>query len=613
MPEIVNTSFISTDIEAEEDNRPVMIRAADVSMVFNMASESLNNLKEYAIALARRELRFKELRALDSISFEVKKGDVFGIVGTNGSGKSTMLKIVAGVLEPTDGQIELNGNIAPLIELGAGFDMELTARENIYLNGALLGYSKKFIEQHFDQIVDFAEIEKFLDMPMKNYSSGMVARIAFAIATVIVPEILIVDEVLAVGDFMFQRKCEDRITELIEQHGVTVLIVSHSNEQIARLCNKAIWIEKGHTRLLGDANMVTRVYGGLAGRTGSAESEQRVFEALMKGANIDENAYDVIRGESPLRVSADIAKEALDDACVDDIVLFCSSTHANAVSGCALAASLGAATFATKPDEISDSTLRILFERQPKRIHLIDCEEVAAETAASLADLPWRPEVEVIGGTQAADNAADNTLACSLRVFERMREAGHSPTRIAITGFDSNSESLAFTPFLYREGCPAFVTKSNDQKAATAIRRTIEGSGIETIYLVGAALDPVFAEVMSEAGYETIAVGTVDDADPCLEVGRFVSERNPHPLAPRRILMATQGLVQWTELITCGFACAKTGSDLLLVNETSLDSISDHMRLITELSGGAPRLTFIGDNEGLGHAERSVFSTIGME
>ena len=302
MPENVNTSVLTienVEKSKENDNRETMIKIDHVSMVFNMASEQLNNLKEYAIKLAKRELFFEGFKALDDISFEVKKGDVFGIMGTNGSGKSTLLKIVAGVLEPSEGTCEINGSIAPLIELGAGFDMDLTARENIYLNGALLGYSKKFIDEHFDEIVDFAEVEKFLDMPLKNYSSGMVARIAFAIATVIVPEILIVDEVLSVGDFMFQKKCEDRINQLIEEHGVTVLIVSHSNDQIARLCNKAIWIEKGHTRLMGDAEEVCRVYGGLGGRTGSAKAEQRVFKALEKATKSNDSfdSYQVFDGE----------------------------------------------------------------------------------------------------------------------------------------------------------------------------------------------------------------------------------------------------------------------------------------------------------------------------
>ncbi|MDR1082607.1 MAG: ABC transporter ATP-binding protein, partial [Coriobacteriales bacterium] len=232
----------------------------DVSMVFNIANEQLNSLKEYFIKLVRRELFFKEFRALDNISFEVAKGDVMGIVGTNGSGKSTLLKIIAGVLEPTTGHCETIGNIAPLIELGAGFDFELTARENIYLNGALLGYSKEFIAEHFDEIVNFAEMQEFLDLPMKNYSSGMVARIAFAIATIIVPDLLIVDETLSVGDMFFQEKCEERIKTLIEDQNTTVLFVSHDIAQVERICKKTLWIEHGIEMMLGTTNEVCEAY-----------------------------------------------------------------------------------------------------------------------------------------------------------------------------------------------------------------------------------------------------------------------------------------------------------------------------------------------------------------
>ena len=299
MPENVNTSELVIDQSEEaEDNRSVMIKVDHVSMSFNMASEQMNSLKEYAVAIAKRKLFFEEFKALDDVSFEVRKGDVFGIMGTNGSGKSTMLKIIAGVLEPTKGTCQVNGNIAPLIELGAGFDMDLSARENIYLNGALLGYSKQFIDENFDAIVEFAEVEKFLDMPLKNYSSGMVARIAFAIATVIVPEILIVDEVLSVGDFMFQKKCEDRITKLIKEHGVTVLIVSHNNDQIQRLCNKVVWIEKGHLRMAGTAKEVCQTYRVLGGHVGSKESEQIVFETLQDPKKPDMSGIESIEADT---------------------------------------------------------------------------------------------------------------------------------------------------------------------------------------------------------------------------------------------------------------------------------------------------------------------------
>lgn len=231
-----------------------------VDMVFNIANEQLNNLKEYFIKLAKRELMFREFKALEDISFTVNKGDVYGIVGTNGSGKSTLLKIVAGVLEPTRGSCTINGSIAPLIELGAGFDFELTARENTYLNGSLLGYSKEFIDENFEAIVDFAEVQDFVDMPLKNYSSGMVARIAFAIATITVPDILIVDEALSVGDFRFQEKCEQRINDLVKNHGTTLLFVSHSIDQVENLCEKALWIEKGHMRMNGDVHEVCEAY-----------------------------------------------------------------------------------------------------------------------------------------------------------------------------------------------------------------------------------------------------------------------------------------------------------------------------------------------------------------
>ncbi len=237
----------------------VIVDVENVSVIFNIANEKIQSLKEYFIKAAKRELMFREFVAVDDVSFRVNKGDVFGLVGTNGSGKSTMLKVIAGVLEPSKGSCTVNGSISPLIELGAGFDFELTARENIYLNGALLGHSKKFLDEQLDEIIEFAELRDFMEMPIKNYSSGMVARIAFAIATITEPDLLIVDEVLSVGDFLFQQKCEQRINEMIK-HGTTVLIVSHDTDQIERLCNRALWIEKSHLKMLGEAKKVCAEY-----------------------------------------------------------------------------------------------------------------------------------------------------------------------------------------------------------------------------------------------------------------------------------------------------------------------------------------------------------------
>ena len=201
-----------------------------------------------------------EVPAVKDVNLSVEPGEFIAILGHNGSGKSTMLKIIAGVLEPSEGEVKVHGNIAPLIELGAGFDPELTARENIYLNGALLGYTKEFIDASFDEIIEFAELKDFVDMPLKNFSSGMVARIAFAIATITEPDILIVDETLSVGDVFFQQKCERRIQHFIESGDVTVLFVSHSMEQVERICQRAVWIEKGDLRMDGPVDEVCKAY-----------------------------------------------------------------------------------------------------------------------------------------------------------------------------------------------------------------------------------------------------------------------------------------------------------------------------------------------------------------
>ncbi len=270
--------------DAATEDADYAIEVNDVSMIFNIASEQLNNLKEYFIKIMRHELFFKEFRALDHVSFKVGRGEVVGLVGTNGSGKSTMLKCIAGVLEPSEGSIVVRGNIAPLIELGAGFDLELTARENIYLNGALLGYTREFIDEHLQEIIDFAELEDFMDMPLKNYSSGMVARIAFAIATVTEPDVLIVDETLSVGDVFFQQKCEDRIRSFIDSGNVTVLFVSHSMSQVARICDRVIWIEKGVMRRDGPAKEVLGEYSAQFDPAAGQGGEKVVVERLVADA-----------------------------------------------------------------------------------------------------------------------------------------------------------------------------------------------------------------------------------------------------------------------------------------------------------------------------------------
>ena len=232
----------------------------DVSMRFNLATERVDNLKEYLVRkLKFNSPTFDEFWALRDVSFSIDKGEPFALIGSNGSGKSTMLKIISGILTPTKGTVTVNGNIAPLIELGAGFDYELTGRENIFLNGALLGHSKRTMLEKYDEIVDFSELINFIDTPVKNYSSGMLARLGFSIATIVKPEILIVDEILAVGDQAFQNKCHRRMEEMMSG-GTTVVLVSHSSEDVRRICQKAAWIDKSYLRFVGDVNEALALY-----------------------------------------------------------------------------------------------------------------------------------------------------------------------------------------------------------------------------------------------------------------------------------------------------------------------------------------------------------------
>jgi len=228
-----------------------MVEVDSVSMRFNLGIDKGFSLKQWFGDVGTRKKKEKnEFWALTDVSFKVKKGEVIGLIGSNGAGKSTMLKIVAGVMKPTKGEVRSYGNICPMIELGAGFDTQLTARENIYLNGAIMGYSKAFIDSKFQEIVDFSELHDFLDVPVQNFSSGMVARLAFSVATVVDPEILIVDEILSVGDMAFQAKSEQKMLSMING-GTTVLFVSHSIEQIKKMCDTVVWLDHGHIKMIG--------------------------------------------------------------------------------------------------------------------------------------------------------------------------------------------------------------------------------------------------------------------------------------------------------------------------------------------------------------------------
>lgn len=236
-----------------------MIKVNDVSVKYRLANDKILTLKEFVIALARKKIKYTEFRALNNISFTVEKGEVIGIIGHNGAGKSTLLKTISGIIKPTTGNVMVNGNIVPMLELGSGFDMDLSGRENIFLNGSILGYSETYLKSKYDEIVEFSELGQFIEMPLRNYSSGMVVRLAFSIASVVEPEILILDEVLSVGDADFQEKSKKRMKKMMSG-GTTVLLVSHIMSQVREMCNRVVWIEHGVIQMVGETKKVCDVY-----------------------------------------------------------------------------------------------------------------------------------------------------------------------------------------------------------------------------------------------------------------------------------------------------------------------------------------------------------------
>ena len=237
----------------------MIIQGKGITMRFKMTFDRVQTIKEYVVQLLHGKIKYEEFDALTDVSFSIEKGEVIGIIGHNGAGKSTLLKIISGILKPTEGSIEVHGNIVPMLELGSGFDYDLTGRENIFLNGAILGYSEAFLKEKYDEIVAFSELGKFIEIPIRNYSSGMLMRLAFSVATVVNPDILIVDEILAVGDANFQAKSKARMMELMGG-GTTVLFVSHSIEQIREMCDRVIWLDHGHVKMIGETNEVCDRY-----------------------------------------------------------------------------------------------------------------------------------------------------------------------------------------------------------------------------------------------------------------------------------------------------------------------------------------------------------------
>ena len=246
------------------ENEDICIRVENASVRFNMASEKIDSLKEYAIKLVRHELMFQEFFALRNIDLTIRRGESWAFVGRNGAGKSTLLKLISRILVPYEGKVTVKGSLAPMIELGAGFDPNLTAEENIYINGCIMGHSRQFMREHFDEIVEFAQLQDFLKMPIKNYSSGMRARLGFAVATMVKPDILIVDEVLSVGDAAFRKRCNVRMQEMLSG-GTTLLFVSHNNNDVRALCQNAVWLDHGQIKAIGTADEICAAYEATVG------------------------------------------------------------------------------------------------------------------------------------------------------------------------------------------------------------------------------------------------------------------------------------------------------------------------------------------------------------
>lgn len=240
----------------------MVVEVKNVSMMFNISREKCEHLKEYIIKRLKNQLSYEVFWALNDVSFSVKRGESLGIVGLNGSGKSTLLKIIAGVIKPTEGSVKVKGSISPLIELGAGFDMELSAKENVYLNGSILGYKRSEIDEYYDEIISFAELEEFQNVPIKNFSSGMIARLGFSISTIRTPSLLIVDEILGVGDYKFQQKCEEKMDKMLRE-GTTLIFVSHSAEQVKKVCKNVLWLEHGKMMDYGESTSICDKYLGV--------------------------------------------------------------------------------------------------------------------------------------------------------------------------------------------------------------------------------------------------------------------------------------------------------------------------------------------------------------
>ena len=595
-----NNTYLDIDNDiAVSDERETMIKVDHVGMTFNMASEQLNNLKEYFISIVKHNLFFKELRALDDISFEIKKGDVFGIVGTNGSGKSTLLKILAGVLDPSEGDVEINGNIAPLIELGAGFDMDLSARENIYLNGALLGYSKEFITEHFDSIVEFSEVKNFLDMPMKNYSSGMVARIAFAIATVMVPEILIVDEVLSVGDFMFQKKCEDRILDLIEHHNTTVLIVSHSNDQIARLCNRCIWIEKGKTRMIGSADKVCDVYGLVGGRAGSLEAESTILSAAKSipcqdASDTTFNISSSSFADAGLTLAKRAGQENIECVCLANTL-----THLSCAVGNSIAGALDAPLLPIDAEKIDQFTLDWICEKKPSKIVILNHGNSPGPHAWATQNFDWNPEVLEIKSDL-------NVAEFCMHAIDAMNDNGIILLDPIIAYVDDVVDmDIILAKRSYSKKQPIIAVGDDDLKDPDKLVEWLKKKSVKNLMLCkNANLDNLEKTLLANSIEAEILFSDIEKSgDYAAKIQELIKDAKTD-----EVIIASEQPTNFAALTSAGYYCHGKNCECLIVDDTSLDSIAQGVKFIQ--NNNVKRATLLQGSGGLSFATTNLLARL---
>lgn len=578
-------------------DKPVVIDVDGVSLDYNSANQKLNSLKEFFVAAMKRQLMFKSFRAVDHVSIKVQSGDVYGILGTNGSGKSTLLKTISGVLEPTEGSIAIKGSIAPLIEMGAGFDYELTARENIYLNGSLLGYSKGFIDQHFDAIVEFAEIGDFLDLPLKNYSSGMVSRIAFAIATVIVPDILIVDEVLSVGDQMFRKKCEKRIQKLIREYGTTVLIVSHSSSQIERMCNKAIWIDKGHMRMVGDAKEVSRAYQALGGHSGSSEAEDYLCSLLDQEYDDAMNIVQQLSGRNELVVN-DLLNRLLvgKTADLDCAVVIDSDDPAMLLAGLSAAARGNGLVICLDLGELSAKSMAYLASLRPSRIIVLDSGTVKDSTIEELRQICGSPVIDVVKGESPAaisrsclEQLPDVEGVDGVAVLAMASIAASSATLSAyiyrhqlpvIIGDGSESHVKDAVDLLASKGFTDIICLYDDVDAFEAARTHIEAQGMNVIGFVDNATDEA-----NEAAFKWI----MGQEDPVKSIYVTALDEPSHAIAAAPLAGHEEALI-------------------LAVDHVSMDSMQRVLEAPARCAGSIGRIRLIGSDGYFDQVDNELFT-----